>query len=261
MDHAAALDRNHAAERSIVVAAEQTAGRGRSGRQWAAPANSSLFCTAILRPVIAPLRLATLPLVVGVAAAEALEQLTGTTVRLKWPNDIWIGADPDRQKTGGILVTSRLVGSSVDSVLVGIGVNLSTARDALPAGATSILAATGRHVTSHELLRQLLPRLDAWYAIWLAADGRPALDAWRSRAALLGEMVSLIEGDREFFGEFAGIDNEGALLLREEAQRIEPGVSFERGGYPGKQEPSCVTIGGLRRFMAGDLVRGPRRIG
>jgi BirA family biotin operon repressor/biotin-[acetyl-CoA-carboxylase] ligase len=233
MEYGAALARSGARERTVVVAAEQTAGRGRGGRAWQAPAGSGLFCTAILRPSVMPERLSTLPLVIGVAVAEALETLSGIAVRLKWPNDLWIGADLARQKVAGVLVTSRLDGGEIDAVLIGIGVNLSAAHAELPPGATSLLAATGCRVTPDQLLDRLLPRLDAHYAAWLAAAGRPSLDRWRARAALLGEAVSVIEHEREFVGTFAGIDDDGALLLRGDDLR-------------------------LRRIVAGDLVRGPR---
>lgn len=233
MDVAARLATFGAPERTAVVSAEQTAGRGRAGRSWQAPPGSSLFCTLILRPGVSPDRLSTLPLVTGVAVAEAIEELTGTPVQLKWPNDVWIGPDPERRKVAGILVTSTMRGGAADVVLVGIGVNVSADHADLPPGATSLLAATGVQTASDEAFLCLLARFDRAYETLLASAGRPSLDSWRSRAALLGEPVTIEDRDRSFAGTFAGIDNDGALLLHD-------------------------PVSGVYRVVAGDLTRGPR---
>jgi BirA family biotin operon repressor/biotin-[acetyl-CoA-carboxylase] ligase len=233
MDVAARLARYGAPDRALVVSAAQTAGRGRAGRVWQAPPGTSLFCTLILRPRVAPDRLSTLPLVTGVAVAEAIESLTGAPVALKWPNDVWIGADPVRRKAAGILTTSALHAGAIDHVLVGIGVNLTTSADALPPKATSLLAATGRNVAAEEMLDAIIARFDRVYAAFQHAAGRPPLDGWRSRAALLGERVTIEDAAGAHTGDFVGIDDDGALLLREPDQTV-------------------------RKFVAGDMVRGPR---
>jgi BirA family biotin operon repressor/biotin-[acetyl-CoA-carboxylase] ligase len=232
MGTAATLARVGARDRTLVLAAEQTAGRGRAGRTWQSPPKTGVFCTAVLRPDVPPRRLSTLPLLTGVAVAETIEQLCGTRVLLKWPNDVWIGDDPRRHKVAGILATSSLLGDRVDHVLIGIGINVSTKPDKLPPGATSINATTGLAVTPADVLAVLLERLDGAYADYLAAGGQPSLDAWRSRAALLGECITVEEAGRAQNGKFAGVDDDGALILR-------------------------TAAGAVLRFVAGDLVRGP----
>ena len=233
MDSAAHLARVGAAERTVVVSGEQTDGRGRGGRSWHAPAGDAVFCTIILRPQVPPDRLSTLPLVSGVAVAEAIEQVAGARVQLKWPNDVWIGADTRNAKVAGILVTSSLRGRSVDHVLVGIGINVSARPDTLPPGATSVQAATGRATTPAEVLAALLDRFAQRYDDYLAADGRPSLTAWRERAALVGQPITVEDAGQRLGGIFRGVDDEGALLL---------------------EEPD----GQVRKIMAGDVVRGPR---
>ena len=234
MDVAARLARLGVPERTAVVAAPPTAGRGRAGRAWQAPFGSSLFCTLILRPPVAPDRLSTLPLVTGVAVAEAIEELTGAPVQLKWPNDVWIGSDPERRKVAGILAASALRGSAIEHALIGIGVNIAAA-DALPPGATTLQAATGAAPPAHELLLTILARVDPAYDAFVSSGGRSALGQWRSRAVLLGEQVALEDARRVHRGVFVGIDEDGALLLRDREQ-------------------------GLLRFVAGDLIRGPRAL-
>ena len=235
MDAATRLARFGARDRTAVLSVEQTAGRGRSGRTWTAPAGTAVFCTLILRPSVSPERLSTLPLVSGVAVAEVLEGICGAETRLKWPNDVWLGKDPDNAKVAGVLVTSSLRGDAVDYALVGIGINVLAESGDLPPGATSLYAATGRTPTPDAVFNALLDRFDEVYADFVTTGGRPSLAGWRARAALLGELVTVEDGDRSLTGIFTGIDEDGALLIDEP-------------GHP------------TRRIVAGDLIRGPRSV-
>jgi BirA family biotin operon repressor/biotin-[acetyl-CoA-carboxylase] ligase len=235
MEQAAALAREGVPERTAVVAREQSAGRGRSGRHWVAPAGTALLCTLVVRPRVAADRLPVFPLIVGVAVADAIEQVSGGTVALKWPNDLWMGNDVARRKVGGILVTSRLRGEEIDYILAGIGVNLSPTATGIPPGATTVHAASGVDVTPDELLSRLLTTFDDAYARYLDAEGRPSLDLWRARAAMVDEEVVIDDNGRQLQGTFTGVDEDGALLLIE-------------------------STGTLRRVVAGDLTRGPRGV-
>lgn len=233
MNAAARLAALGARDRSLVVTAAQTAGRGRAGRSWTAPPGSALFCTLILRPRVPADRLTTLPLIAAVAVAEAIEQVAGVACRLKWPNDVWLGADPVRHKVAGILVTSSLRGPRVDHALVGVGVNLLAPHRELPPGATSIRAATGVNATADTMLLALLGTFDRNYDAFLDAMGRPSLAAWRARAALRHEWVAIEDAGRRREGRFVDIDDDGALVLES-------------------------ADGRTQRFVAGDLLRGPR---
>jgi BirA family biotin operon repressor/biotin-[acetyl-CoA-carboxylase] ligase len=234
MDVAASLAACGARERTVVVANEQSAGRGRGGRGWQSPAGG-LYCTVIFRPDVDPSRLSTLPLLAAVAVAEAIEAMARCPTSLKWPNDIWLGDDPIWQKVAGILAASRVAAGRVDHVLLGVGVNLTGEVDALPPGATTVAAATGVLLTPEDLLAPLLERLEGAYAAFLRAGGHVSLDGWRARAALLGQSVVVTAAGRALAGRFVGIDDDGALLLQEEGAAT-------------------------RRIVAGDLVRGPSPI-
>jgi BirA family transcriptional regulator, biotin operon repressor / biotin---[acetyl-CoA-carboxylase] ligase len=233
MDVASQLARFGARERTAVVSAEQTAGRGRGGRSWQAAAGSAVFATLILRPSVAAHRLSTLPLIAGVAVAEALERIAGCPVWLKWPNDVWLQVDGGAAKVAGILVTSSLRSESVDHVLVGVGINVLGGAQELPPGATSVEAATGVTVTTDEVFRCMLERFANAYTAFVAADGRPSLTGWLARAALLGELVTIEDAARSLTGTFVGVDEDGGLLIEESSHQI-------------------------RKVVAGDLVRGPR---
>jgi BirA family biotin operon repressor/biotin-[acetyl-CoA-carboxylase] ligase len=232
MDVASRLAQFGARERTAVVSTEQTAGRGRDGRPWQAAAGSAVFATLILRPPVAAQRLSTLPLVAGVAVAEVIERVSGGTVWLKWPNDVWLEVDDGAAKLAGILVSSTLRGARVDYVLIGVGINVLGGED-LPSGATSIQA-TGLTMTPDEVFQCLLECFAGAYAAYVAADGRPSLSGWLARAALLGEVVTIEDAGRSLTGTFVGIDEDGGLLIEETAHKI-------------------------HKVVAGDLVRGPRR--
>jgi BirA family biotin operon repressor/biotin-[acetyl-CoA-carboxylase] ligase len=235
MDVASHLARFGARERTAVVSREQTAGRGRGGRPWQAAAGSAVLATLILRPPVAAHRLSTLPLTAGVAVAEVIERISGAGVLLKWPNDVWLEVDAAPAKVAGILVTSALRGDSVDHVLVGVGINVLGGVQDLPSGATSIQAATRVTVTPDEVFSCLLESFAAAYAGYIVADGRPSLSGWLARAALLGEIVTIEDAGRSRTGMFVGVDEDGGLLIEETAHQI-------------------------GKVVAGDLVRGPRRL-
>jgi BirA family transcriptional regulator, biotin operon repressor / biotin---[acetyl-CoA-carboxylase] ligase len=182
-ERARALAAAGAPHGTLVTAGEQTAGRGRQGRMWAAPPGSALLMSLVLRdPPEA------LPLAAAVAVCEALP----VEAAIKWPNDIWI----ERRKVAGILVEGR---PQEGWAVLGIGVNVSAAPP-LPE-ATSL----GGAVDVEDLLGRLLTALDGW----LRRPLPEVLTAWRSRDALLGEAVRWQNGS----GKGVGIDDAGALLV------------------------------------------------
>jgi BirA family biotin operon repressor/biotin-[acetyl-CoA-carboxylase] ligase len=153
-----------APEGAVVAAGEQTAGRGRLGRSWVAPAGTSLLCSVQLRPTVTPDRFPELTGVVARAGAEAIEAVAGVGTELKFPNDVLVGG----RKVAGILAEAR-----EGRIVAGIGVNVNIAEADLPSGletsATSLLVETGREIDRAELLVELLERLERRYGAWLIA--------------------------------------------------------------------------------------------
>jgi BirA family biotin operon repressor/biotin-[acetyl-CoA-carboxylase] ligase len=154
-------------EGAVAVTDEQTEGRGRLGRQWLAPAGTSLLASVLLRPDVAPARLPELSLVAGRACAEAIAEVAGLETKVKFPNDVLVRG----RKVAGILAEA-----SEGRVVFGIGVNVSQVAGELPAEprtpATSLLLETGREVDRAELLVALLDRLERRYDEWLGAGDR-----------------------------------------------------------------------------------------
>jgi BirA family transcriptional regulator, biotin operon repressor / biotin---[acetyl-CoA-carboxylase] ligase len=143
-------------EGALVVADHQTAGRGRLGRSWEAPARTSLLFSVLLKPP-PDRRIPELSLVAGIAVADALERTLGLSVQIKWPNDVMLR----RTKIAGCLAEAR-----DGAVVLGIGVNVSQTQDQLPPNAGSILTLTGRTTDREELLSSLLDDLGGRYESW-----------------------------------------------------------------------------------------------
>jgi BirA family biotin operon repressor/biotin-[acetyl-CoA-carboxylase] ligase len=213
----------------VVVADEQTSGRGRRGRTWFSPPSSGLYVSVVLAPASAaadPARATTLlTLTAGVALAEGIEEATGLRVDLKWPNDLQVS----RRKLGGILAESSGAGGREDTVVVGYGINVMTTAcpPELGGRATSLESELGRAVDRHDLLAETLAALSRRYEDLLAGRFDAILDAWRARApGAAGARVSWTTGVGTASGVTAGIDGLGALLVRVD-DRVERIVSGE----------------------------------
>jgi BirA family biotin operon repressor/biotin-[acetyl-CoA-carboxylase] ligase len=152
-----------APEGAVVVAGEQSEGRGRLGRRWLAPAGTSLLCSVQLRPQIAGERLPELTGVAARACAEAIAEVAGVEPELKFPNDVLVGG----RKLAGVLAEAR-----EGRVVLGIGINVNVPEAELPVNvdrpATSLFAETGREIDRAELLVELLERLENRYDAWLS---------------------------------------------------------------------------------------------
>jgi BirA family transcriptional regulator, biotin operon repressor / biotin---[acetyl-CoA-carboxylase] ligase len=201
---------------TLVTAAEQTAGRGRQGRTWTAPADAALLYSAVLRP-LGPHH-AVLPLAVALAVCEACEELRpGVECKVKWPNDVHL----DGRKLAGILIEAR---PQDDWAVVGVGLNLTIAAEDFPeelrGRATSLFPARGPSPTVPHVRQESIRNswrsgaaagaLSGRLEVWLAADAERVLAAWRERDALRGREVSWAQGS----GVAEGIDERGYLLVR-----------------------------------------------
>jgi len=217
---------------AIVIADEQTAGRGRRGRAWFSPAGSGLYVSVVLAPGRArsdPARATTLLTVTaGVALAEAIEDVTALRVDIKWPNDLVVA----RRKLAGILAESSGAAPApapAASLVIGYGINVSATVYAPELGdrATSLETELGRPIDRAAVCAETLVSLSRRYADLL--DGRfdAILDAWRDRApSSRGARVTWHGASGTHAGITAGIDDRGALLVRVD-NRIERIVAGE----------------------------------
>jgi len=203
-------------EGQVLVAEEQTAGRGRAGRAWVSVPGASLTFSVLLRPASVPPALrGWLPLLTGVAVAAAVRSVAGVAAVLKWPNDVLVG---DR-KLAGILAEQS---PADDAVVVGVGLNVATPEDALPVSpnglpATSLLV-EGAEVAREPLLAEILRCLEREYLAF-RADPDPArsglLAEYTAACATLGRTVRVeLPAGRLLVGQAEGIDRGGRLLVR-----------------------------------------------
>ncbi len=202
----AALD--GAAGGLVLIAEEQTAGRGRLDRSWTAPPRSGLTFSVLLRPDVPAARLSWLPLLAGLAVAEAVGRIAELEITLKWPNDVLVG---DRKLAG---VLAERVGGAV---VVGIGLNVSTLPSELPGPAATSLAIEGAACTDRDpVLRGVLRRLAERVARWDTPVGDPGLPAaYADRCATLGRTVRVeLPGVRSVEGTAQDLDDEGRLGVR-----------------------------------------------
>lgn len=200
-----------APEGTLVIAEEQTAGKGRLGRRWVAPAGTSLLFSLLFYPNLALEEVPRLTMVASLATSEAIESVTGLLVKFKWPNDILIQG----KKAGGILTEVGVTGERLDYVVVGIGLNVNWNPSETPelAGkATSLSEEWGREVSRLDLLQRLLLHMEKGYL--RLQEGYLPHQIFTSRLANLGKKVevALPGGKEEGFVE--GVDVQGALLLR-----------------------------------------------
>ncbi len=185
---------------TVVTAAEQSAGRGRRGRVWSAPAGKALLYSAILRPL--ELEHALLPLSVPVAVCAAIESVVDVGTRIKWPNDVWI----DEAKVAGVLIEAR----PPDWAVIGIGVNVAIETGEFPADLRWPATSVGRGVT----VRAVRDAVSAALGEWVAAPEERTLAEYRRRDALVGRAVAWEgAGSEDGAGTAAGIDERGNLIV------------------------------------------------
>ncbi len=252
-DAARQLADEGAPEGALVIADEQTVGRGRGGRSWWAPPGTSLLMSLLLRPPIEGGRAPEVTMCLGLGALEGVADATGLEASLKWPNDLmWHG-----RKLGGMLAESETHGGRLNWIVLGLGLNVNQRWDegrgdeargnraqgmggsAQGAAATcnprppvpsvapppeiadlaiSLAMASGRPVDRLALLASILLRTELWYEQWLAGVSPHA--AWSARLETLGQNVTVTLPDRILRGVAAGVSPLGALLLREEGGQV-----------------------------------------
>jgi len=208
-----------APEGTLIVAEQQTQGRGRRQRAWFSPPRQGIYASLILRPAIAPTEAPRMTLLAAVAAAETLLALTPLAATIKWPNDILVRG----RKIAGILTEISTGMDAVDYMVVGLGLNVNIPADDFPeeiqAQATSILAETGAPFSRPLLLRSYLEQLEYYYDIFNTEGFDPVLQRWRALTDMLGRRVRIDMIGRRHVGEVADFDQDGALILRDEGGR------------------------------------------
>jgi BirA family biotin operon repressor/biotin-[acetyl-CoA-carboxylase] ligase len=209
-----AFDLGHAGEPegAVVVAEEQTAGRGRAGRAWHSERGTGIYVTLLLRPRLAPVQAPLLTMMAGISAQTAVAAVTGLTVDLKWPNDLLIGG----KKVGGILTEMHAEPTLVKFVIVGIGLNVNqeTFPGELGAMGTSLRAETGKMHSRMEVLARLLREFENDYNRLLREGSAGVVRRFEEVSSYArGKKVCVVTGAETFSGITAGLTPEGLLRV------------------------------------------------
>jgi BirA family biotin operon repressor/biotin-[acetyl-CoA-carboxylase] ligase len=225
-----------APEGTLALADEQTAGRGRlRGRTWVAPARSSLLMSLLFRPAwLAPTQTGQLTMLCALAAADAVAEVAGLQPGLKWPNDLLL----DGKKLAGVLTELSFAGDKLAWAVVGVGLNVNAdfaGQADLAATATSLSMAVGRPVSRLRLLHAYLAGVEARYEA--LRTGRSPHREWAARLATLGQAVAVHAPDGVYQGIAEGVDEAGALLLRQSSGEV---VRILAGDVTLKSQTSSV---------------------
>jgi BirA family biotin operon repressor/biotin-[acetyl-CoA-carboxylase] ligase len=204
-----------ATEGTLVLALEQTAGRGRLQRAWVSARGAGIWFSLVLRPGIQVEAAGFLSIVAGVGAAEGLRAATGADVRLKWPNDLMAR---DR-KLGGILAEAQAAGQELRFVILGIGINLEAPQGELATPAIG-LAELADHAQPAGVLAAVLERIEHRYYEYLDIGAEPARRAWLDLSMSLGRTFEAgVDGTR-VRGRAVDLDPGGGLVLEAGGVRV-----------------------------------------
>lgn len=221
-----ALELGHAGEPegAVVIAEEQTAGRGRAGRSWHSERGAGLYVTVLLRPPLSPAQAPLLTLLAGLSARAAIEAQTGLSPDLRWPNDLLLNG----RKMGGILTEMHAEPGLVRFVIVGIGLNVNQVKfpGELSGTATSLRIETGRQGSRLELLVRLLRQFESDYNRFLQLGAAAVIDPFSAVSSFAsGKRVRISNGKESYTGTTAGLTPDGLLQVKREDGQIATVVS------------------------------------
>ena len=214
-DLAKAMALEGAENGTVIIAEEQTSGRGRMGRKWLSPPSSNLLFSLLLRPDLYTEKVFTLTMLLALSTVEAVETQTGVNAMIKWPNDIYV---QDR-KLAGILTEFSVTGNRLNHVVLGIGINVNwNPEEAIDSHmlypATSLMREAGHTVSREFLLINILSAYETHYMDVSRNGPARVQELWNKRSMLTGRNVSVeISNNEVINGTAIGIDEKGALLV------------------------------------------------
>jgi len=213
-DLAKELARKGAGEGSMVVAEEQTGGKGRLGRKWYAPKYKGIWFSLILCPPVTPPEANQVTMMAAIAIASAIKRETGVWAGIKWPNDLLVGG----KKVCGILTELSAEMERINYMVVGIGINVNQDEKDFPEefreGAASLKVESGGSISRVRLLQASLTEFELWYRIWLEQGFDPVLARWKEMSVSLNCPVQIHTPNKSWDGWAEDVDKDGALLLR-----------------------------------------------
>lgn len=195
-----------------IFAEEQTKGRGRLGRSWASPKGKGLYFSILLRPLLQIHQIPKITLTAAVAICQALGEMSDLKVSIRWPNDLLVG----QRKIGGILTEMNAESDRILYIVVGIGINVNSGPRQLPEGATSLKEQTRKAWDRCALAIKILEKIEGHYRKLIAGDFKELASLWESYSLISGRRISATTLVGKCEGTALGIDEDGALWIRED---------------------------------------------
>ena len=218
---------------TLVIADEQTAGRGRSGRQWVTPPKEAISFSLILRPVLPPEKISMVTLVMGLAVAKALNGLYGLKGGIKWPNDIVLNG----KKLCGILTEMSAESGKVNHIVIGVGINanLTSFPEEIVSTATSLKLELGHGINRAELIAEVMKEFELLYDVFEETGSLADMkDSYNRFCVNRNCPVRVLDPGGGYTGTARGIDDGGVLLVELDdgtIRRVSSGEVSVRGIY------------------------------
>lgn len=217
---------------TLVVADQQTLGRGRRGRSWESPARTGIFMTLMLKPDINPNNASMLTLVAAMATARAITEVTGEAAQIKWPNDIVMNG----KKVVGILTEMSAQFDYINHIVVGIGINVHNEEfpEEIAKTASSLLLECGHRIHRASLIEAFLEEFERLYAVYLETEDMSGLQKeYDSLLVNRGRQVRVLDPKEPFEGKAMGITKKGELIVDtwESRKLVSSGEVSVRGIY------------------------------
>lgn len=204
-----------AAEGSIVISEEQTAGKGRLGRTWASPYGLGIWMSLILRPQITPVEVSKITLIAALAVSKTIQKVTGLKAEIKWPNDILI----NKKKVCGILTEMSAEMDKINYIILGIGLNVNTEEfpEEIAHKATSLKIEGKKSYDRKELTQELLFEIENYYRLFTKQETvDKLLEEYKACCVTLNKEVKIIRNGIEYIGKAVGLTENGELLVEKE---------------------------------------------
>jgi len=209
-----------ASEGTLVIADEQTAGRGRLMREWHSSKGTGIWMSLILKPLLPPQKAPQFTLITAVAVVQAIEEVTDLHPQIKWPNDILI----DGKKVTGILTELQAESDKINSIIIGIGMNVNHTKEHFPDElqkiATSLAIEQGEPLSRSEIVQKVLERIEALYSMYMKEGFTPVKLLWESYAISIGKKIRARTINGTIEGRALGITDEGVLKIEDSAGNV-----------------------------------------
>lgn len=214
------LAEQEAPEGSIIIAEDQTHGRGRKDRHWFSMAEKSIMMSMILRPDLPPEKAPRITLLAAVALARTLIDLTDLEIKIKWPNDILVNG----RKLAGISTGLSTDMDRVNYIILGLGMNIHTEQNDFPEElqsiATSIFIESGRVFSRIIIIKEFLNQFEKIYYLMRDKGFEPILSQWKELSGIIGKHICVDLPDGPVSGTVHDIDGDGVLMLQDKNRQI-----------------------------------------